>query len=281
MGRKHSNFEFFVDAASLIPWWVNISLALGSYVVMHYIATLQAPIVKSGAEFSLKIWQIGMISFSTALQYILPAIILTGAVVSAIKRKHRDHLVTQTKDGATSAVLNNMSWREFEALVGEAFRRIGYSVTENTDGGPDGGVDLVLKKNSELFLVQCKQWRSYIVNVNTIRELYGVMASRGAAGGFVVTSGRFTSAAIEFASGKNIELVDGIALHGMIRDMPSPARSVDNPQSATVATQASVPFCPVCKTPMVKRTSKRSNSLNPGFWGYPQFPKCRGTRKVV
>ena len=36
-----------------------------------------------------------------------------------------------------------MSWREFEMLVGEAFRVQGYSVVE-TGGSADGGVDVVL-----------------------------------------------------------------------------------------------------------------------------------------
>ncbi|MGH9351399.1 MAG: restriction endonuclease [Terriglobia bacterium] len=32
-----------------------------------------------------------------------------------------------------------MSWAAFEQLVGEAFRRRGFSVAENITGGPDGG----------------------------------------------------------------------------------------------------------------------------------------------
>ena len=45
---------------------------------------------------------------------------------------------------------------------------------EETGGqGADGGIDLVLRKGSERFLVQCKQWRAYKVGVNVVRELYG------------------------------------------------------------------------------------------------------------
>ncbi len=40
------------------------------------------------------------------------------------------------------SVLNGMSWREFEMLVGEAFRLGGYTVSETGGGGADGGVDL-------------------------------------------------------------------------------------------------------------------------------------------
>ncbi len=39
------------------------------------------------------------------------------------------------------------------------------------------------------------------VGVDVVRELYGVMAAKGATGGFVVTSGRFTEDAKAFAQG--------------------------------------------------------------------------------
>ena len=97
-----------------------------------------------------------------------------------------------------------MSWREFEMLVGEAFRLQGYSVTETGGGEPDGGIDLTLTKGTEKFLVQCKQWKAYKVSVDVVRELYGVMAAKDAAGGFVVTSGRFTDDARKFAEGRNV-----------------------------------------------------------------------------
>ena len=50
--------------------------------------------------------------------------------------------------------------------------------------------------------------RAFKVGVDVVRELYGVMAARGATGGFVVTSGRFTEEANRFASGRNVTLVD-------------------------------------------------------------------------
>jgi restriction system protein len=54
----------------------------------------------------------------------------------------------------------SLSWREFEELVAKAYRRQGYTVIENPGSGPDGGIDLVLKKDGNLVLVQCKQWRA-------------------------------------------------------------------------------------------------------------------------
>ncbi|MNR49385.1 Restriction endonuclease [compost metagenome] len=96
-------------------------------------------------------------------------------------------------------------------MVGEALRRQGYTVNE-TKMGPDGGVDLVLRKDGEVFLVQCKQWRAYKVSVQVVRELYGVMAAHGATGGFVVTTGDFTAEARKFSAGTSIQLIDGKSL---------------------------------------------------------------------
>jgi restriction system protein len=45
--------------------------------------------------------------------------------------------------------------------------------------------------------------------VAVVRELCGVMAAKGAAGGFVVTSWSFTEEAVSFASGRKVTLFDG------------------------------------------------------------------------
>jgi restriction system protein len=170
-----------------------------------------------------------------------------------------------------------MSWQQFEALVGEAFRRKGYAVTETGGGGADGGIDLSLKKDGETFLVQCKQWKATKVGVTTVRELYGVMAARGATGGFVVTSGVFTREARAFATGRNIDLIDGPALFALIRGVNPPGKSA--PVLAEVAC-VSETVCPVCQRPMVKRIAKHGANSGNAFWGCSQYPACKGTRPV-
>ena len=55
--------------------------------------------------------------------------------------------------------------------------------------------------------------------ISVVRELFGVMAARGAAGGFVVTSGSFTAEAKAFVDGRNETLVDGPALARRIREV--------------------------------------------------------------
>jgi restriction system protein len=139
----------------------------------------------------------------------------------------------------------------FERLVSEAYRLQGYAVTEVGGGGADGGVDLVLSKGGEKFLVQCKQWKAFKVGVDVVRELYGVMAARGATGGFVVTSGRFTDDATAFASGRNVKLVDGPKLRGLVQQAlaaSNPPQSVSaraRPSIESPSAALAVPACPV------------------------------------
>ena len=78
------------------------------------------------------------------------------------------------------------------------------------------------------------------------------------AGGYVVTSGTFTKDAKQFASGRNIELIDGKGLDGLLRDG-----------------QSAAPTCPKCKSPMVMRTAKK------GAMWVGRFGAVRSTRSVV
>jgi restriction system protein len=55
--------------------------------------------------------------------------------------------------------LRALSWQDFERLVGEAYRRRGYTVEETGGSSPDGEVDLVLYTGGRKTIVQCKRWR--------------------------------------------------------------------------------------------------------------------------
>lgn len=205
-----------MDLVALLPWWAGVALALVSYWVLHGIAV--RPIVvpppgQAGLAFSA-MWK----GLATAGQYVVPLICLVGAVLSAVRRRERKNLIASATASNSADELQAMSWQQFELLVGEGFRRRGYAVKEAGGGGPDGGVDLVLTKDGEKLFVQCKQWKAFKVGVSTVRELYGVMAAEGAAGGFVVTSGRFTREAEAFAGGRNIRLVDGEGLMQLLRE---------------------------------------------------------------
>lgn len=273
--RKQSFVEDLMEMASKLPWWLDVALAMLAYFWLHSIAASEVRAVAQPGRMGDFIGQTLFKTLAAFGQYLLPFAFLVGAGLSAYGRYRRRALHEQVAASPDRGALNDMSWQQFEAVVGEAFRRKGYSVAEKGGGGADGGIDLVLKKKGETFLVQCKQWRALKVGVNIVRELYGVMADKGATGGFVVTSGVFTDEAQAFARGKNIELMDGKALHALIRGVNLPARIFRDPLSVMTT---GAPFCPECQSRMVKRQARKGSQVGNVFWGCACYPDCKGTR---
>lgn len=270
--RKTSILEDLFVMTAALPWWMGVALAVIAYGVLQHYASLGIPTSSVPGQMGYMVaGQMGR-TFAYYGQYILPPLFLLGALGSFLKRRKRKDLIRAVGKERPSDVLRDISWSDFELLVGEAFRMQGFSVTETGGGGADGGIDLVLRKEGELFLVQCKQWRAYKVSINVVRELLGVMVTKGAAGGFVVTSGVFTTEAKSFAKGRNIELIDGSALTIMIekaRANVSVRSSTEKRVSQTLSPTPDIPIgapnCPQCGGVMVKRVSKKGEKAGIPF----------------
>jgi len=142
-----------------------------------------------------------------------------------------------------------------------------------------GGVDVVLTKGNDKYLVQCKQWKASKVGVQIVRELYGVMSATGAAGGFVVTSGEFTADAVEFSKGLNINLFNGARLKQIICDNDM-AGIVESGPADTAVDLPVIPRCPKCGESLVLRTAQKGPNAGQQFWGCSRFPHCRGTKAL-
>jgi restriction system protein len=135
---------------------------------------------------------------SVILQYVVPLTFLVGATAWIAARPEESR----------AASLSLLGWKQFEAAVGEAFRRRGFEVSELGAPTADRGVDLILTRGGQRLLVQCKQWRAEPVTVDSIRQLHSAMLAEGAVGGYVVTAGEFAKDAREFARQAHIELID-------------------------------------------------------------------------
>ena len=178
--KKQSLAEDVIDITSRLPWWVGAVLAAGSYFWLHSIATKGMPQAQAG-DLSVAMRGGLFYAFASLGQYILPFLFSFGALLSIFMRAKRKKLHHDVSSGDLS--VTDISWQEFEILIGEHFRRQGFAVQE-TELGPDGGVDLVLKKDSDKYLVQCKQWKTQRVGVKIVRELLGVIVAANAAGGY-------------------------------------------------------------------------------------------------
>lgn len=283
--KKQSLAEDVIDLAALMPWWAGVLLAVVSYAVFHMLASRPLAAMTPG-QVGVALPMVVISAVAWPAQYIAPLLFLLGALFSFLKRRKGAQLHAEAANRADG--IASMSWREFETLVGEYFRRQGYAVVDNDGGGPDGGVDVLLQKGSDRYLVQCKHWRALRVGVQPVRELYGVMAAKRVAGGFVVTSGDFTEEARSFAQGREVQLINGKALQSAIRaqaaSAPRAAAASQGamPQSAAPAAGVAL-SCPLCNAPMVLRQARSGPTAGKKFWGCSQFAqtKCRGTRELV
>jgi hypothetical protein len=122
--------------------------------------------------------------------------------------------------------LATMDWQDFEHLIRELlakeYGREGSDV-RITRASRDRGVDAVVFDPDPLhggkYVVQAKRYNN-LVDVSAVRDLYGTMLNEGAARGILVTTSKYGRDAFDFASNKQITLIDGqnllslLAKHG-------------------------------------------------------------------
>ncbi|MDQ2819770.1 MAG: restriction endonuclease [Pseudomonadota bacterium] len=281
--RKSSAAKDFIGLIALVPWWIGLTIGVISYLVLHGIATAPVVVVPSVQGLAGSLYGTFAQALAQAGQYLVPLMCLIGAGVSALGRQKRKNLLDGVAKAGNTNALAAMTWLEFEQMTGEWFRRQGYAITEVGGAGPDGGIDLVVHKNGEKFLVQCKQWRAVKVGVGVVRELYGVMAAERVAGGFVVTSGSFTEDAKKFAQGRNVELLDGAMLIHVLRAASPELQQTGlkpPPKAAEEIHEPTMSRCHVCGSDMVRRVAKRGANAGQAFLGCSGYPACKTTRPV-
>ncbi|AKH68794.1 topoisomerase-like C4 zinc finger-containing protein [Spongiibacter sp. IMCC21906] len=266
--------DLFALGAKL-PWKLSIVLAIGFAIALHQLSLIDPP-VSTGLHDLSKVMFIQIARVIGLIgQYIVPGVLLFGALAGFMQRRRGKDLLTQTRTKTNG--LATLSWQQFEQLVGAIFREQGFQVEERGLQGPDGGVDLVLRKGGEKYLVQCKHWRSLKVGVPVVRELYGAIAAEGAVGGFVATTGQFTADAKRFVKGRNIELLDGQKLK---RQMTKNGASNGQTQTSTKPPPPTAADCPLCNSLMVVRIAKKGPQAGAQFWGCRTYPACKGTRPL-
>lgn len=221
MARRRKNLiEDIIELMTQLPWWAGVVAALASWAVLHVLAGMAPPAFPSGPVV-LQMVLPALRGLATGLQYLLPVVFLAGAAASAWRRykQHRNYANVAGERGHVALEL--LTWREFEHLVGEFFRRKGFNVEQRGGSDPDSGIDLVAGIGEDRYLVQCKHWRVQRVGVKVVREICGVAAAEGAAGVFVVTSGTFTDEARRFVEENriDIELIAGDQLRRMIQGL--------------------------------------------------------------
>ncbi|EJE4199503.1 restriction endonuclease [Vibrio cholerae] len=271
MARKNDGLLWHLMDA---PWWVSVLFAAIAYIGLSVVL----PALAMSSEnfiFSAVTQNLPILAPYVAIVLLIPAPV---ALLKQLGRQRQYSMTTsEIVSQGTTAALNSLSWLEFESYIGEFFKQQGYEVKQAFSQKPDGGVDIWMRKDGQLTLVQCKHWKSRKVGIQILREMYAVMIEHNASKMIVVTSGDFTSEAIKYALDKRLWLINGGELVHMIeqvRNRPTEhAVEVTPPKSAT-------PLCPSCHAPLVMRTAKRGQSKGNQFYGCSSYPRCRYTKNV-
>jgi len=129
----------WADRFVLAPWWVSFGLAVLAFAFFPFLpATLHIVTVPIAFFF----------------------ICLAGL---SILRSWKSSWLLDRQSGLDSIL--QLSSKQFENLLAEAYRRQGFQVEERLTTAADGGVDLVLRCNGSVTLVQCKRFTNKAVPV--------------------------------------------------------------------------------------------------------------------
>jgi restriction system protein len=256
---------------------VPLVYAVVTSVLIVLLCEVGAPIWAHSSKSTGQInWPLLALPFVQLIGWLFGGAILVYGVYGLATRKYQqrvDRRRFEEQSGVES--LRRLSWQEFERLLGEFYRLQGYEVIPR--GGPtaDGGADLELHKGDEKLLVQAKHWKTWLVGLPQVRELWGAVADEHADGAILVTSGKFTEDARAWTHGKNLTLIDGSELARMIA-------SIQQGESTQPHAAASPnPTCPSCRRPMAQRVAKKGQFAGQAFWGCTGYPECRHTEPIA
>ena len=174
------------------------------------------------------------------------------------------------------AFMGQLNMRQFRTLCAEYFHAKGYH-SKFLPETSSGDVDIYLYKNTEapraLGIIQCQAGINSIVEANRLRELFHVMKVEHIPLGISVTAGKFSEAALKYANGRNIQMLNGSKLEELLGRLDD----ADQRQIFTTLTEelADAPTCPNCGSSM-----HRMDLVTQGrhhFWACNNYPDCRQT----
>ncbi len=160
----------------------------------------------------------------------------------------------------------------FQELVWHVYSALGY-VVERSPPSRDGGIDGIARRGLEVLVLQCKRYRE-TVGEPAVRDLFGALTHRKATGAVLLTTGKLSGPAVEFARGKPIRLIDGPALLDFVSSANLPSGAI--PEAAMVADSSfgRERICPKCGAKVTRRKGRFGK-----FWGCARYPDCKFTSK--
>jgi len=171
--------------------------------------------------------------------------------------------------------VRSIDWFQFEKLVVLTYRKLGYTVCRRGGANPDGGIDLLIRKDGQTSAVQCKQWRNAEVGVRHLREFLGALTDAKIQKGIFVTLRDYSDAAKQLAEKHRIEILDETGLARMLES----TAVMSSPEAERLLSDERK-VCPKCEHEMVLRTAGHGPDQGKQFWGCSGYPKCRFTMQL-
>ena len=120
--------------------------------------------------------------------------------------------------------LYQISWQEFESLIGTLYESFGYE-TEVTSDTADLGIDVWARNSDERVAIQAKRYQEgNTVGREALQKLASTLAKGDADRVIVVTTSEFARTAKEYSDsfGSEIELIDGEELRDQLNNSDIP-----------------------------------------------------------
>jgi restriction system protein len=204
-----------------------------------------------------------------------------AAAPSSALRRYRASIADNSQAAAcarfdnrkwTLDLLKHLEWRRFEELCAAYYEALGFKT--RLRGRADGAVEIVLcaEPDRASVLVHAKAWDAYRIGIGPLRDLRDAMAVASVRKGVLVTSGRFTREALNFAAQEHVQLIDGAGLLEKLLEL-NPEKSLALLQFTTQG-DFLTPTCPACS---VKMISRRSIQGGRPYWGCVNYPRCKQT----
>jgi len=180
--------ESLFSILSRSPWWLSVLIAA---VMFAGVRLILPDIVPDIAAFFAALPFLGIAGYALWRQLRAPSVANVAEILGRLRA---------------------MAWEDFSALIAEAFRRDGYTVTAI----PGSAADLELRRNGRVAVVSCKRWKVAQTGAGPLRELYAARQARDAQECIYVATGDFTANARAYATEKAIRLLHDAALATLV-----------------------------------------------------------------
>ena len=168
-------------------WWISLVVAL--FIVL--LARLVVPEAYA----------------SYALSFAVPFVVI--AAIAAWKQRH---VPGEAQVRALVERVSPMGWAEFSALLEDAYRRQGGTVTR-----VEGGADLLVERSRRLSVVAARRWKAASHGLPALRELVAERERRGAHEALYVALNPLSDKGLFYAREHGVVVVDAAALASLFQ----------------------------------------------------------------